>query len=74
MKSRYQAGNIKDVEVKEKLAVAINSFLDPIRKRRTEFENNPDLISQILEDGNKKARAEAGNTLKLVLKAIGLQN
>src|SRR3989344_5620376 len=29
LKTRYQKGTVKDVEVKEKLVVAINNFLDP---------------------------------------------
>ena len=33
LKSRYRTGKVGDVEVKEKLAVAINLFLDPIRER-----------------------------------------
>jgi tryptophanyl-tRNA synthetase len=71
LKSRYQIGNIKDVEVKEKLAAAINNFLDPIREKRVELEKNPELIQKILEEGNKKARAEAQETLKMVKEAMG---
>jgi tryptophanyl-tRNA synthetase len=29
LKERYRAGRVGDVEVKEKLAVALNNFLDP---------------------------------------------
>ena len=72
LKLRYKAGNIKDIEVKEKLAIAINNFLDPIRKKRAEFEKDPELITEILEEGNKKARAEAQETLKLAKEAMGL--
>lgn len=72
LKSRYQTGNIKDVEVKEKLATAINNFLDPIREKRVELEKNPEFIEKILEEGNKKARAEAQETLGLAKKAMGL--
>ena len=71
LKSRYQKGNIKDIEVKEKLAAAINNFLEPIRAKRAELEKNPKFIAKILEDGNKKARAEARETLKLAKEAMG---
>lgn len=71
LKSRYREGNIKDVEVKEKLVIAINNFLEPIRTKRAEFENNPELIDQILLEGTAKARAEAQETLKLVKEAMG---
>ncbi len=72
LKSRYQKGTVKDIEVKEKLAIAINNFLEPIRTKRAEFENNPELINQILLEGTAKARTEAGETLKLVKEAMGL--
>ena len=72
LKSRYQKGAVKDVEVKEKLAIAINNFLDPIRTRRAEFEKDPAQIDQILAEGTQKARAEAQATLELVKEAMGL--
>ena len=34
LKERYRAGRVGDVEVKEKLAAAVNAFLDPMRERR----------------------------------------
>ena len=34
LKARYRAGKVGDVEVKTKLAAAINALLDPIRERR----------------------------------------
>lgn len=73
LKSRYLVGKVGDVEVKQKLALAINRFLDPIRSKRAEYENKSDLIDQILESGNKKARIEAQNTLDQVLSAMGLK-
>src|SRR5471030_2521728 len=34
LKTRYRGGKVGDVEVKTKLAKAINTYLDPIRERR----------------------------------------
>ena len=34
LKARYRAGKVGDVEVKTKLAAALNARLDPIRERR----------------------------------------
>ena len=34
LKARYRAGKVGDVEVKTKLANALNAHLDPIRERR----------------------------------------
>src|SRR5262245_4883480 len=38
LKERYAQGKVGDVEVKVKLAAAINAFLDPIRQRRAALE------------------------------------
>ncbi len=51
---RYQNGKVGDVEVKNKLALAINRFLEPIRARRAEFENAN--IREILIEGSKAAQ------------------
>ena len=72
LKERYQAGKVGDVEVKEKLAKAINKFLDPIRARRAKFEKEEGLVEKILERGNKKARKEAQKTLREAKEKMGL--
>lgn len=72
LKKRYQAGKIGDIEVKDKLAAAINEFLEPIRARRKKFEKDPNLVENILKEGTQKARAEAQKTLKLARQAMGL--
>lgn len=72
LKKRYREGRVGDVEVKEKLAEALNQFLDPIRKRRKEFEAQPELVNDILKKGSEKARREVVETLKLVKEAMGL--
>ncbi len=73
LKKRYREGRVGDIEVKEKLAKALNNFLDPIRKRRTGFESKPELVEEILKEGSKRARKEAAETLKLVKEAMGLE-
>ncbi len=72
LKDRYIKGQVGDVEVKEKLATAINKFLTPIREKRTVYEKNNELIQQIIEEGSKKARIEAQKTLNEVLMAMGI--
>jgi len=72
LKKRYQTGKVGDVEVKEKLAEAINEFLDPIRARRAKFEKEEGLVEKILGRGNKKAREEAQKTLREAKKAMGI--
>jgi len=73
LKTRYREGKVGDVEVKEKLATALNEFLDPIRRRRKELVTQPGLVDDILKRGSERARKEAVETLKLVKEAMGLE-
>jgi tryptophanyl-tRNA synthetase len=72
LKERYQNGRVGDVEVKRRLARALNAFLDPIRERRGAYESRPGLVEQVLRDGTARARLEAGKTMELVRQAMGL--
>jgi tryptophanyl-tRNA synthetase len=72
MKDRYQRGIIGDVEVKQKLAQAINQVLDPIREFRAEYEEQPDLVNDILSQGTNRMRTEACQTIELVREAMGI--
>ncbi|TFH33798.1 MAG: tryptophan--tRNA ligase, partial [Anaerolineales bacterium] len=65
LKERYRQGKVGDVEVKTKLAKAINAFLDPIRERRAKYEANPALVEQHLIEGTQRMRVEAIETMKV---------
>jgi tryptophanyl-tRNA synthetase len=71
-KTRYRQGKVGDVEVKTSLALAINNFLDPIRERRSKYLENPELLSEILNEGTQKMRLEADETMTLVREAMGM--
>ncbi len=71
-KEQYTKGQVGDVEVKKYLVKVLNNFLDPIRKRRAEFEKQPELIEKILKEGTEKARIEAQKTLQEVKAAMKL--
>jgi tryptophanyl-tRNA synthetase len=66
----YSKGQVGDVEVKKYLAQVLNNFLEPIRKKRAQFEQDPKLIERILKEGTQKARLEAQKTLDEVKKAM----
>lgn len=72
-KKRYREGKVKDVEVKEFLVEVLGEFLGPIRKRRSGFEDQPELIEKILKEGTERARKEAQETLREVKKAMQLE-
>jgi len=73
LKKRYLAGQVGDVEVKTKLALALNKFLTPIRERRAQFEGKLDLIDGIIEEGSRKASLEAQKTLDEALLVMGIK-
>lgn len=73
LKARYRQGKVGDVEVKTKLARAINAMLDPMRERRAEVLRDPNRIREILEDGSRRARAIAQETMERVRTAVRLR-
>jgi len=72
LKERYRRGRVGDVEVKERLARAINDFLDPLRQRRARYASRPRLVAEVLAAGNERMRAEAQETMRRVREAMGL--
>ncbi|MGQ9585576.1 MAG: tryptophan--tRNA ligase [Anaerolineae bacterium] len=72
LKARYRAGQVGDVEVKEKLAAALNRFLDPIRERRAHYAEEKGLVEQIIYEGTLRAQKEGEATLLAMKKAMGL--
>ena len=72
LKRRYREGNVGDVEVKQKLAVALNNFLDPVRENREKFSSNSGLVDEIIYNGTLKMRLEARETVQAMKKAMGL--
>ncbi len=73
LKSRYRAGKVGDVEVKTKLARALNAHLDPIRERRAAALARPSTLRDILEEGSRKARGVAQETMERVRSAVKLE-
>jgi tryptophanyl-tRNA synthetase len=60
------------IECKSWAADAIVQHLAPIQQRRTHFEQNPALVTEILADGDRRARARAEQTMQQVRSAMGL--
>ncbi|MGQ0548924.1 MAG: tryptophan--tRNA ligase [Armatimonadota bacterium] len=64
LKERYRAGRVGDIEVKKRLATALNAFLEPIRERRQRLAARPDYIDEIIMEGSRRARGVAEDTLE----------
>ena len=73
LKARYREGKVGDVEVKTKLAAAVNSMLEPIRERRHAALVRPGYIREVLVEGSRKAQVIARETLERVRSAVKLK-
>lgn len=74
LKSKYKAGQIKDVEVKKILVETLNNFLNPIREKRAYYMNNMNEVREAISEGTKRAKIVAEETMKKVRDAMGLTN
>jgi tryptophanyl-tRNA synthetase len=73
LKARYREGKVGDVEVKTKLAAAVNTMLDPIRERRAAALARPGYIRELLIEGSRKAQRTAQETMERVRAAVKLK-
>ncbi len=73
LKTRYREGKVGDVEVKTKLAAALNARLEPIREKRRELLARPDEVRDVMRDGSRKARENAEQTMDRVRGAVKLR-
>ncbi|MCZ6634066.1 MAG: tryptophan--tRNA ligase [bacterium] len=71
LKTRYRAGTVGDVEVKEKLSRALNAFLDPVRERRKFFASESGYVEQVIYEGTLQVQELANETLKMMKKEMG---
>ena len=60
------------VDCKRLFAKNLNHNLEPFRQRRNEFAKDPELVQNILRDGQERAQAIARQTIREVKQAIGL--
>jgi tryptophanyl-tRNA synthetase len=73
LKARYRAGKVGDVEVKTKLAVALNNVLEPMRQRRADVLAKPNHLRDLLFDGSARAHTEAAEKMDRVREAMKLR-
>lgn len=72
MKDLYRKGEIKDVEVKERLFEVMNEYLKPIRERRVEAEGMKDELLAKALDGSKKVQVIAKDIVEQMKEAMEL--
>jgi tryptophanyl-tRNA synthetase len=74
LRDRYRAGKVGDVEVKTKLAAALNAKLEPIRARRAQLLSTPDRLLEILMEGSARAQRVAAETMARVREAVKINH
>lgn len=72
LKDHYRRGGLGDVKVKKFLIKVLEDELEPIRKRRAEYEKDLDKVFKILEEGTAKAREAGREKVEEVKKAMGI--
>jgi tryptophanyl-tRNA synthetase len=73
MTALYKRGGFGYGDVKKKLAEASEAYFAEARGRRTDWEQRPDDVRDILAAGAKKARAKAAEVLARAQNACGLK-
>jgi tryptophanyl-tRNA synthetase len=61
LKARYRAGKVGDVEVKTKLAAAINALLEPLRERPRRVLARPGDLRDIAVEGSRARASSPGH-------------
>jgi tryptophanyl-tRNA synthetase len=67
-----KSAGIGCLECKQPVIDAINAELKPIRERAAQFEEDPTLVRNIIQDGCEKASDLADETMRDVREAMGL--
>ena len=70
LKEHYTRGGVGDMKCKKFLNQVVNQFLEPMRQRRHEFEQDIPEIYNILKKGTEQARAVAAQTMSEVRSAM----
>lgn len=70
LKAHYTRGGLGDVKVKKFLNNVIQEELEPIRRRRKEYEKDIPAVFKILQEGSQVAQKKAAQTLAEVKAAM----
>ena len=72
IRSGCESGALGCVDCKKRCAARIDDFLAPHIERRKAYEQHPSLVLDILDDGERRARAVASETMQAVRAAMKL--
>jgi tryptophanyl-tRNA synthetase len=72
LKERYERTGVSNKELKDRLTADLNNLLDPMRERRAKYEANMSLVREALEQGTRRGRTIAQETMEMVRDALDL--
>lgn len=72
LRQRYLAGNMGYGHAKQALYEKYSEYFAPMRERRKQLIEKPQLVEDILQDGAARARKVAQQTIQRVRQAVGL--
>ena len=72
LKAHYRRGGLGDVTLKKRLDGILQDFLEPIRDRRAQLEQDPDYIRDIVRDGTQTARSLTEQTKSEIYDGLGI--
>lgn len=70
IEEQCRKGEIGCVKCKKNLAARMTAFLEPIYERKQKLIKKPELVREVIEEGNKSAREAAECTMKEVRSAM----
>lgn len=72
LRQRYLAGNMGYGHAKQALYEKYSEYFAPMRERRKQLIEKPQLVEDVLQDGAARARKVAQQTIQRVRQAVGL--
>jgi len=69
---KYRKGGVGYGHTKKRLVELLTEYFRPYREKRKELEANPDFVEDVLQDGARRARVIARQTMDQVREAVGL--
>lgn len=59
-------------DMKKQLAEDMAKFIEPIREKAADIQNDKEYLAKVIKQGADKARASASATIRIVRKAMGM--
>jgi len=72
LQDRYTSGGSGYGHFKSYLSETMDEYFKPFREKREYYQNNPQLVKDILENGANQARAIAKDKMEIIKEAVGI--